>query len=113
MIKEYKIEPYPRRLWVTDETNLAELRKQFSFICEIDSTMIESSVAITIPVKNNDNLYGYLVIILDDCNDRQLVHESVHVVLNVYSDCDCSINEEMDQEPFAYLVESIFKKLKQ
>lgn len=113
MIKEYQIEPYPRRLWVTNASDLEEVRKEYSFICEVTDEQVESSASLVIPAKNKDNYYGYFVIINEDCESRHLVHEAIHIALDVYRDCDCSINEEMDQEPFAYLVESIYNKLKQ
>lgn len=115
MIKEVELIPYPRRMWIAKDENYDKLKEVFTFNCEEDLSETHQEVigtynALVINVSK-DNLAGYLVFICPGCEDRHLVHEAVHVALNLYGDCFIELKPDMDQEPFAYLVEYIYTEL--
>lgn len=115
MIKEVELIPYPRKMWIAKKENFDKLKEVFEFLVEEDLSLTHKEIedrwnAIVFTV-NKDKCTGYLVFITDDCSDSNLVHESVHVALNVYEDCSMELKSEMDQEPLAYLVEYIYTEL--
>lgn len=114
MLAEYKLNPYPRRMWVAKGENFDQLKKQFNLSDE-DSVLTHQKIidnydAIVI-CCSKDNSIGYLVFITDECDDGGLVHEATHVALHIYEECDMKLAHFMDQEPFAYLVEYIWRLL--
>lgn len=115
MIKEVELIPYPRKMWIAKKENFDTLKGVFEFLSEGDLSLthkeiVENYNAVVFTV-NKDGHTGYLVFICADYKDCHLVHEAVHVALNVYEDCSMKLESEMDQEPLAYLVEYIYKKL--
>lgn len=115
MIKEVELIPYPRKMWIAKEENYDTLKEVFVFNNENDlvdthQDIIDKYNAVVLNVSK-DELAGYLVFISSECEDRHLVHEAVHVALNVYEDCSMELKPEMDQEPLAYLIEYIYTEL--
>lgn len=115
MIKEVELIPYPRMMWIAKNENFDNLKEVFEFISEEDLSLTNEKIvktwnAIVFEV-NKDNRTGYLVFICSNYEDSNLVHEAVHVALNVYEDCSMELNSGMDQEPLAYLIEYVYKKL--
>ena len=115
MIKEVELIPYPRRMWIAKKENFDTLKEVFEFISEEDLSLTHEEIvkswnAVVFEV-NKDGYTGYLVFICDNYEDSHLVHEAVHVALNVYEDCSMELKPGMDQEPLAYLIEYIYKKL--
>lgn len=112
MIKEFQLAPYPRKLFVAINETMSEIRKQFTLdetiVDTSDKELLDGAACITFTVSKDD-FAGYLVYILENTNNSYLVHEAVHVVLNLYSEIDA--NGLDDQEPFAYMVEDVFKKI--
>ena len=117
MIKEYKLKPYPRRLWVAKNENFDKVKKKFKLNSE-DKTLTNKQInslydAIVLNVIDKKTKYsGYLVFITNNYTDSILVHEAAHVVFELYKDCSMIINNNMDQEPFCYLLTYIYKLLK-
>lgn len=115
MIIEHKINPYPRRIWVVIKENFDKIKSEFNFKYESDYELTNKKIvnnydAIVITVSKN-NKAGFMVFITDDISNSTLVHESLHVALNIYIDCEMVINSEMDQEPLCYLTEYIYSLL--
>lgn len=115
MIKEHKLTPYPRRMWIARNENFDEIKGQFEFVYKSDSEITNDEIqnewnAGVFKVSKN-KYRGYLVFITDDCDDGHLVHEANHVALHVYEDCGMDLKPEMDQEPFCYLSEHIWRLL--
>lgn len=116
MIKEVDLIPYPRKMWVAKRENFDKLKDIFE-LPDYDRDITDEEIrdnynAIVCQVSKND-YKGYLVFIADDCKDSHLVHESVHVAIHIYEDCGMELKPEMDQEPLAYLIEYIYKELKE
>lgn len=115
MIKEYKIEPYPRRLWVVSNENFDEIKDQFKFWDDINGYTHEYIICNFSAVVfrcSKDDYAGYLVFVTDEYNDSDLVHETGHITLSIYEDCDMELKRGMDQEPFCYLLSYIYKLIK-
>lgn len=115
MIKEYKIEPYPRRLWIAKDENFDEIKNQFKFWDDINGwnqENIEASYYAVVFRCSKDDYAGFLIFITDECTDSSLVHESGHIALHIYEDCDMDLKYGMDQEPFCYLLEYIYRLIK-
>lgn len=117
MIKEYKLSPYPRRLWIVKNENFNEIKKDFQFKYkneeELSNDYIQNNYQAIVFLVSKDSYYGYLVFCTDDCDENTLVHEAGHVVLHLYEDCGMDLKEGMDQEPFCYMLEYIFSLLKE
>lgn len=117
MIKEYKLSPYPKRMWIAKDENFDNIKKDFSFKYEEDEQLnnetIQNDYAAIVFSVAKDNYYGYLVFCTNDCDENTLVHEAGHVVLHLYEDCNMILKENMDQEPFCYMLEYIFSLLKE
>ena len=115
MIKTVTLNPYPRIMWVAKEENYDTLKEVFVFNNENDlvdthQDIIDRYNAVVLNVSK-DELAGYLVFICPECEGKHLVHEAVHVALNVYEDCSMELKSDMDQEPLAYLIEYIYTEL--
>lgn len=113
-MKEYKLNPYPGRMWIVKGESFDDIKSKF-VLDENDSKLTNKEIredwdAIVFKCTK-DNYHGYLVFITDKCTHETLVHESVHVALEIYIDCSMDISPEMDQEPLAYLVEYIYSLL--
>lgn len=113
-MKEYKLNPYPRRMWVVKGESFDDIKSQF-VLSEEDSELTDEEIredwnAVVLKCIK-DSYHGYLVFITESCTQESLVHEAVHVALEVYIDCQMSICPEMDQEPLAYLVEYVYSLL--
>lgn len=117
MIKEYKLKPYPRRLWVAKNENFDKVKKKFK-LNSGDKTLTNKQInslydAIVLNVIDKKTKYsGYLVFITNSYTDSVLVHEAAHVVFELYKDCSMLVTNNMDQEPFCYLLEHVYKLLK-
>ena len=115
MIVEHKINPYPRTMWVAVGEDFDKIKSEFQFTYESDSKMTNKEIydefdALVFRVSKN-NLAGFLVFIVTNNSNRTLVHESLHVALHIYEDCDMEIKPGMDQEPLCYLTEYIYSLL--
>lgn len=111
MIKEFILNPYPRKLWIVKEEKFEDIEDLFEFSLEgLEIPDIEDAEGITF-VCTKDSYCGYMVFITDNASDSTLVHEATHVVLSLYRDCGIELHEDMDQEPFCYLLEYIYKLL--
>lgn len=113
MVKEYKIEPYPRRLWIIKDEIWDDIKSQFT---EIDGDITHEYLythfdAYVSPCKK-DGYLGYLLFIPDEVKDHVLVHEAGHITIFIYEDCDMELKQKMDSEPFCYLLEYIYKLMK-
>lgn len=114
MIKECELLPYPRKMWIARGEDYDEIKKQFSMSPEdydLTNEEINSKWKAVVFTCDKDNYAGYLVFITDDCDDGDLVHESLHVSMSVYEDCSIAIKPGMDQEPLCYLTEHIWRLL--
>lgn len=114
MITEHILEPYPRIMWVAFEEDFDKIKSNFQ-MHEQDSELTHNEIAnkydaIVFRVYKDDN-NGYLVFIINSSPNRILVHESLHVALDIYQDCGMEVNVQMDQEPLCYLVEYIYSLL--
>lgn len=117
MINEYILNPYPRRMWVAIGENFDEIKSRFRFRWKEDNDLTQERIednydAIVFRVSK-DSFVGFLVFITKDYSLRTLVHESVHVAMNIYEDCDMDIKPGMDQEPLCYLIEYIYSLLEE
>lgn len=115
MIKEFEINPYPRKLWIAVGENFDIIKSKFHFNDSQDKDFTQQIIetdydGIVFDVTKND-YKGYLVFLINS-HDLVLVHEASHVVLSIYADCGMVLDPDMDQEPFCYLVEYIFNLLK-
>lgn len=78
------------------------------------NTLDNEASALTFPrVTDGKGAYGYLVYLSDCCKIQHVAHEAAHVAIHVYEDCLIQLKVGMDSEPFAYLLESIFCKIKE
>lgn len=111
MITEFKLNPYPRRMWVAKDENFDQLKESFHIEYDITDEIINSEYCAIVFRCHKDNLAGFLVYISKDCDEGDLAHEAVHVALNVYEDCSMELKPGMDQEPLAYLIEYIYRLL--
>lgn len=113
MIKEIQLIPYPRKFWIVKDESLKNLEKEFN-LSDDQKDLIKSdtfkALELQITKKCNDHI-GYMVILTDDSDRFSNIHESIHVVLDMYSDLGMEVNYNMDQEPFTYYIEYIFKLL--
>lgn len=114
MIVEHRINPYPRTMWVAIGENFDNIKSKFCFNEDQDFTQqtIEDNYDGIVFDVTKDNHKGYLVFLIDSDN-LVLVHEASHIVLSIYADCGMVLDPNMDQEPFCYLTEYIFKLLKE
>lgn len=115
MITEHVLNPYPRRIWVSFNEDFDKIKLDFQFLYEQDLQLTNEEIndrynAIVFRVSKNNN-FGYLVFIANYDSNRVLVHESLHVALQVYLDCSMEIAPQMDQEPLCYLTEYVFSLL--
>lgn len=115
MITEHRINPYPRTMWVAVGEDFDKIKSEFQFTYESDSKMTNKEIydefnALVFRVSKND-LAGFLVFIVTNNSNRTLVHESLHVALHIYEDCDMEIKPGMDQEPLCYLTGYIYSLL--
>ena len=115
MITERRINPYPRTMWIAVGEDFDKIKSEFQFTYESDSKMTNKEIydefdALVFRVSKN-NLAGFLVFIVTNNSNRTLVHESLHVALHIYEDCDMEIKPGMDQEPLCYLTEYIYSLL--
>lgn len=116
MIIEHDLLIYPRRIWVVKDESFDHIKKDFS-LREEDEKMTDEEIeenwdAFVISCQKN-KYHGFMVFINGDCEDKTLVHEALHVALNVYEECSITLEAGMDQEPLCYLVEYIYKLLKE
>lgn len=115
MIAEYKLNPYPRRMWVVKGESFDDIKSQFVLDKE-DSELTDEQIRedwdAVVFRCTKDKYLGYLVFITDNYSQETLVHEASHITLNIYIDCQMRMDQEMDQEPFAYLVEYIYHLLR-
>lgn len=113
MIKEIQLIPYPRKFWIVKNESLKQIEKEFD-LSDNQKDVIKSntfkSLALQVTKKCNNHV-GYMVILTDDSDRFSNIHESLHVVLDMYNDLGMEINHDMDQEPFVYYVEYIVKLL--
>ena len=112
MITEHRINPYPRTMWIAVGEDFDKIKAEFQFAYESDSKMTNKEIydefdALVFRVSKN-NLAGFLVFIVTNNSNRTLVHESLHVALHIYEDCDMDLRPGMDQEPLCYLDEYIY-----
>ena len=112
MIVEHKVNLYPRKMWVAVGEDFDKIKSEFQFMYEPDSEMTNKKIvdmydAIVFRVSK-DNKAGFLVFIAADDSNKTLVHESLHVALYIYEDCNMDLRHGMDQEPLCYLTEYIY-----
>ena len=101
-------------MWIVKGESFDDIKSKF-VLNENDSKLTDKEIrenyaAAVFKCTKND-YKGYLVFIPDECTYETLVHESVHIALEVYIDCNMDISPEMDQEPLAYLTEYIYSLL--
>lgn len=113
-MEEYKLNPYPRRMWVAKGEPFSRVKSIFK-LDEEDSKLTDEEInskwdAVVLECSK-DEYAGYLVFITSSATLESLVHEAVHVALNIYIDCNIDISPEMDPEPLAYLTEYIYSLL--
>lgn len=118
MIQAFNIEPYPKKLWVAKNENWEMLHAFFCYDCDVSditqNTLDNEASALTFPkVTDSKGAGGYLVFLSDCCKIQHVAHEAAHVAIHVYEDCFMQLKVGMDSEPFAYLLESIFCKIKE
>lgn len=120
MIKEYDIEIYPCKLWITDETDVYSLNKKFAF-CDSDNLYEETThslesiqkswsnvIATTCGVINKETKeIGVIVSITNvyeiDC--KTIAHESVHIADYIFQVTGMNSEDFSDgNEQYAYLV---------
>lgn len=114
MIKEYELTPYPRKMWVAKGENFDQIKDQFDLSDEdysLTNEEIEDSWNAVVFTCSKDDYAGYLVFITDKHDHGDLVHEALHVSMNVYEECSIQIASGMDQEPLCYLTEHIWRLL--
>lgn len=111
MIKELDLTPYPRKLWIVRNESIENLKSKFD-LDELQCDMIdsESYCGLALSTSKNKNA-GYMVILYDEATLSTCLHEAIHVVMDLYSDLEMNISNDMDQEPFAYYVEYVFNLL--
>lgn len=115
MIIEHILDPYPRRMWVAIDEDFDKIKSEFKFLCQKDCEMSNDEIinlydAFVFDVSK-DNYLGYLIFIITTNSNKILVHESLHVSLSIYIDCNMEISPKMDQEPLCYLTEYIYSLL--
>lgn len=111
MIKEFTLNPYPRKLWVVKEEKFEDIEDLFEFPLDgLEIPDMEEIAGITF-VCTKDSYNGYMVFLPETATDSTLVHEAAHVTLSLYRDCGIELHEDIDQEPFCYLLEYIYKLL--
>lgn len=114
MLKEYKLTPYPRKMWVAKGENFDQIKGQFDLSAEdyaLTNQDIEDSWNAVVFSCNKGDYSGYLVFVTEGHDQGDLVHEALHVAMNVYEDCSMKIEPGMDQEPLCYLTEHIWRLL--
>lgn len=112
-MRKFKLGIYPITLHIGTFCDFSKLKENYNF--DIDESLIDSSNGITIPMISKANLNGNHCAVLFDTTkpiDEVIVHEAVHVAFFIYKNCSCEINQDMDEEPFVYLVEYIYNILK-
>lgn len=116
MIIEHKLNPYPRMMWVVKDENFDDIKKDFKLNPEdeeLTNDEIEEDCNAIVFECTKDGFLGFMVFIASNCEDGTLVHEAVHVAFHVYEACSMKLEPGMDQEPFCYLTEYIYKLLEQ
>lgn len=116
MIIEHKLNPYPRRMWVVKDENFDDIKKDFKLSPEdeeLTNDEIEEDCNAMVFECIKDGYHGFMVFIASNCEKGTLVHEAIHVAFHVYEDCAMKLEPGMDQEPFCYLAEYIYKLLEQ
>lgn len=118
MIQTFNIEPYPKKLWVAKNEDWEKLYALFRYDCDVSditqNTLDNEASALTFPrVTDSKGVGGYLVFLSDCCKIQHVAHEAAHVAIHIYEDCLIQLKVGMDSEPFAYLLESIFCKIKE
>ena len=120
MIKEYDIEIYPCKLWITDETDVYSLNKKFAF-CDSDNLYEETTHslesvqeswsnanALTCGVINRKTKeIGIMVSIINintiDC--KTIAHEAVHITDYIFQVTGMNSEDFSDgNEHYAYVV---------
>lgn len=114
MINEYLLNPYPRRMWVAIGENFDEVKLAFN-MCKEDMNLtgeeVEDEYEAIVFTVSKETYAGYLVFITNPSTTKTLAHESLHVALNVYRDCNMEVSTKMDQEPLCYLLGYVFSIL--
>lgn len=128
MIKKFNPQIYPCDLYVAVESSIDEILEQlnicdradFHKIINIDTDKLKSNIqncdAVTIPVANKKSkTVGILIFIpkIKIISNRTIAHESVHATDYVF-DLIRAYSQGFDagNEPYAYLVDWIFSKVK-
>lgn len=119
MIQVFKLNPYPRRLWIVQKENFDEIKAKFDFavdVSELTNEYIQDVFAaevFTVSEKST-NLAGYLLFMCDEIEnlDGTIAHEATHIVLNLYKEMGMQVHPDMDTEPLAYMVEYTYNIIK-
>lgn len=98
---------YPRKLWIYNTKDLVKVKDNFT-ISETGEDINPSSDVIDYDcivynVHHCSLGYGILVCVENKLAPKQIAHESAHIALEIFKDCDCRIDYS-NQEPFAYLL---------
>lgn len=107
--KKIKIHPYDRNLVLWYSKNMPKMIKKLKKKLNI-SFPYDDADGLTI--SHDDNIYLLLKSFKDPIyQDGVLVHELSHVVLDCFDQSNIPVNFK-NQEPFAYLIENLFKRTK-
>lgn len=114
MLREFKTELYPRRLWVA--TSWDEVKDKFTTYGKYEFADSENAFATTYPqvMRKQGGKYGVLIVFNDCCGlgGSQLVgniaHESLHAANAIFNDLGIEYGLTSDEHA-AYLVGWIAK----
>jgi hypothetical protein len=106
-IHEFNFNIYPRKLWVTKNTDIKFLNENFSTSTGgkllDDERGAHAATYGDVMRKDNRDL-GYLVILFDNkLSVSAIAHESVHVAIFLADEVDINVDAQ-NQEPLAYIV---------
>ena len=107
MLKEFRNDIYPRRLWVA--TSWEEVKDKFTFDYELKET--ENNLATTYPrVRHKGNIRLGVLIVFNIGESEggsaivgTIAHESLHAVNFIFSDLDIEYSLDNDEHA-AYMV---------
>jgi len=117
VIYEYDLVPYPRKLWVVIGADYEFIKSKFRWNKKEDGSMefptddpwSAKSAALTfgdIEDKATQD-YGILLWIMNDLDNRDIVHESFHILSTLFDEMGISYDAN-NQEVFSYPMAQIY-----
>ena len=117
VIYEYDLVPYPRKLWVVIGADYEFIKNKFKWNKKDDGSMefpaddpwSATSAALTfgdIEDKATQD-YGILLWIMNDLDNRDIVHESFHILSTLFDEMGISYDAN-NQEVFSYPMAQIY-----